>query len=307
MDLQKIIASTLSILTTIPIYFLCKKFTSKYFAVFGSTIFAYDPRLIQDSLAGLNNSLYILLVTISLLLFLNSDKRLKYISFGLVGFSSIVRSEGLFLFFALSIAYFIHYRKNRNALLRYGILLTVFIITVLPIAVLRMETTGNDALAGRIISEATHTSTALSSTNDGIFNYIADTLKIFFRFLGIDLLPNFIFFVPIGIFLIFRKRNNEKITLIVTLIVTVIPVLYAYSFPALDTKYFYPLYPIFCVLSSLAIQKYCEIIPKPKFLLVIATISIIVLSFIFLLMVSEFRLIGSRPSRSSMFMPFIWR
>lgn len=270
MELQRVISTLVSVLTAIPVYFLCKKFVESRFALFGAAVFAFEPRLIQNSLLGLNDSLYILLGTISLVLFLRNRRISTYVAFAFIGFASVVRSEGLFLFFALSIMYIIRYRKNRNELLRYSMLVAIFAASVLPIAILRIEMTGTDALTGRIANEAI---AASSASNVGIIVYVKNTIITFFEFLGRDMIPIFAFFVPVGAFLIFRKRTLEKTTVIITTVIMSIPALYAYSIPALDTKYFYFLYPMFCILTVIAIKKYEEIVSKPIipiFILIIA-------------------------------------
>lgn len=280
MELQRVIATLLSVLTIIPVYFLCRRFVGNSFAVFGAAIFAFEPRLIQNSLLGLNDALYILLGAVSLVLFLRSGIKLRCVSFALMGFASLVRSEGLFLFFALSIMYFVQHRRNLRELSKYGILIAIFIATILPMAILRIEITGTDALTGRIMNEAGHASDLTS--NYGVGTFVTNTVTTFFGFLGRAMLPIFVFFVPVGAFLILRDRNFEKNTIIVTLVVMSIPVLYAYSVPALDTKYFYFMYPMFCVLSVFAVKKYGEIILKSHILILVAIIGVVVASVVFL-------------------------
>lgn len=280
MEMQRIIATLLSVLTIIVVYFLCRRFVGNSFAVFGATIFAFEPRLIQNSLLGLNDALYILLGAVALVLFLKSSIKSRCISFAFIGFASLVRSEGLFLFFALSIMYFVQHRKNLKELSKYGVLLAVFIVAILPMAILRIEVTGTDALTGRIINEAGFASVLTS--NYGVSTFVANTVVTFFGFLGRVMLPIFIFFVPLGAFLILRNRDFEKNTVIVTLIVMSIPALYAYSIPALDTKYFYFMYPTFCVLSVFAIKRYSEMSSKSHILILVAIIGVIVASVVFL-------------------------
>ena len=281
MELQRIISVIISVLTVIPVYFLCKRFVDYRFAIIGAVIFAFEPRLIQDSLSGLNNSLYIALVAIALVLFFSSNRYAIYGSFALIGFASLVRSEGLFLFFALSVMYLVNHRKNQREIIRYAILFLIFFIIITPMAILRIQTTGSDALTSRIIGSTSEIMTN-STGNQGIFDYIINGSVTFIKFLGWDMLPIFIFFVPLGIFLIFQNRNFERNTIILTLIISSIPTFYAYSAQALDTKYFYYHYPIFCVLSVLAIKKYDEFVSKQNLLLIIILIGIVIGSFVFL-------------------------
>ena len=293
MDLQRSISIIFSVLTVIPVYFLCKRFVNYKFAIIGAAIFAFEPRLIQDSLLGLNSSMYIALGTLALVLFFSSNKYARYYSFAIIGFASLIRSEGLFLFFALSIMYFFHYRKNKNEIMKYVILLLIFVIVITPMAILKTQINGDDGLTSRIIGTTSQIIDDNSTGKVNIFDYLFNGSITFVKFLGWDLLPIFIFFVPIGIFLFFRKWNYEKTTIIVIAIITSIPILYAYSAQALDTKYFYPLYPIFCILSVIAIKKFSEHISRPDFFIIIIIIGIFVLSFIFL----NFKLIDLEHDR----------
>ena len=91
------------------------------------------------------------------------------------------------------------------------------------------------------------------------------------------MIPNFIIFIPIGLFLIFKNRNFEKITIILSLGLMSIPALYAYTIPALDTRYLYVLFPMFSVLSVLTIEKFVGKIDR-KNLIIIFIVSLIIIS-----------------------------
>ena len=107
MNLQKMVSVSLSALTVLPIYFLCKKFFRTSYSLLGALLFGLEPHLIQNSLFGISDSLYILLVVISFLLYLNENKKMVYISFVIIGFSTIVRAEGIFIIFTFLIMFFV--------------------------------------------------------------------------------------------------------------------------------------------------------------------------------------------------------
>ncbi len=60
-----------------------------------------------------------------------------------------------------------------------------------------------------------------------------------------------------------------------------IPALYAYTVPALDTRYLYVLFPMFSILSVLTIQKICGKIPKSNIIIIVIISAIIVSSILF--------------------------
>ena len=60
-QLQRILSVIISTSIAIPVYLLCRKFTDKPVSLIASAIFAFEPRIISNSLFGLTEPLYILL------------------------------------------------------------------------------------------------------------------------------------------------------------------------------------------------------------------------------------------------------
>ena len=93
--LQRIVSIVISTLTIIPIYFLCRRFFDKSFAIVGASLFAFEPHLIQNSLLGITEPLYLFLTVISLTLFLSKNQKLFYSSFIITALATSVRAEGI--------------------------------------------------------------------------------------------------------------------------------------------------------------------------------------------------------------------
>jgi len=252
MVLQRGITISLSILTIIPVYFLCMRFFDKPYALVGAAIFVLEPRIIQNSLLGLTESLYILMISITLCLFFSSNRKSTYISFVIIALASIVRSEGLFVFFPLLIIFFLRNRKERNVILKTIFATGIFILVILPMAIFRIQVQGNDLMTSRIVSV---TNEVLTSTHETGFNeHVILAIENIVKLSGWSLIPIFIFFMPIGIFLILKNRNHQGIMLILVMIFMLLPIFYAFSI-AQDTRYIYPLFPLFCVFSLFTIKK----------------------------------------------------
>ena len=280
MMLQRVVAISISVLTIIPVYCLCNRFFDKPYAIVGAAIFAFEPRIIQNSILGLTEPLYIMLVTFALVLFLSPKRKMTYSSFGVVAFSSLVRAEGLFVFFPLLIMFFARYRKERKIIAKCVLALSIFILLVLPMAVFRIQTQGNDALTSRILEE---TNNVLTTSSDGseLFTYLIAAVENFVKFSGWSLIPIFIFFVPLSLFLIFRKRTQDNITVIIVIISMILPVFYAFSV-APDTRYIYPLFPLFCVLSIMTVKRLGSKIKNRNIFLILIICGVLLSSSIFL-------------------------
>ena len=95
------------------------------------------------------------------------------------------------------------------------------------------------------------------------------------------MIPIFILFLPFGMIQLFRKRTKELNFIFIFLISSSIPILYAYIVEAQDTRYFYFLYPIFCLVSLFAIDSYVSKAKKKNLFILFLIIGIFVASVSF--------------------------
>lgn len=255
MTLQRLVTISISVLTIIPVYFLCLRFSNKSYAILAAALFAFEPRIIQNSLLGITDPLYILLVASALALFFSSNKKKVYTSFGVVALASLVRAEGLFVFFPLIIVFFITNRKESKIVGKTLLSISIYILVLLPLAIFRIVTQGSDQLTGRIVDTANiYLTHGTSSHGVGLSSYFATSASNIIKLAGWSLIPLFIIFVPIGLYIIFRNRNPVNIIIIALIISMILPVLYGFSV-APDPRYMYPLFPIFCILAIFTVRK----------------------------------------------------
>lgn len=286
MNLQRYLSISISLLTVIPVYLLCSRFFKKTYALVGAAIFAFEPRIIQNSLLGISEPLYILLGTLALYLFLSKDFRAVFASFVFAAVLALVRYEGLLLILPFSIMFFIRFRKEKLVIPKYFSTMAVFVLVLLPMTLVRIDTIGSDGLVSNIVQGPRHyVHMGMVHSEDGqskIIGIVFTGMFNFVKFFGWIMIPIFIFFVPLGAFMIFKKRDYKKTTIIITTITFLIPAFYAYSRDIQDTKYFLPIFPIFCILSIFTIQKLEKQFAKSNILMIILLIGIILSSLIFL-------------------------
>jgi hypothetical protein len=201
-------------------------------------------------LLGTTDPLFIFLVTTSLLLFFSHNKIAIYFSFAIAALSALVRYEGLLLIIPFSIMFFVKYKNQPKIVLRYVAVLCLFVLILLPMAYLRIETTGKDGLLSHIIGGAKVTATEGSiiadsqskfSLVEGVYNLV--------KYLGYVLVPTFIIFIPLGLFLFFKNRNYNSNTLIITGALMLIPALYAYGRGIQEPRYLFVIFPVLGIIS----------------------------------------------------------
>ena len=268
MDLQRCLTIIISILTIIPLYFLCTKFFGNYLSLLGTALFAFQPRIIENSLLGGNQPLFLFLGIVTLTLFLSKNIKLVYASFVIAGLFSLVRYEGLLILIPMTIVFFYRFRFSKTTILRYTIALGLILLIILPMAYIRTETLGYDGLTSHIIAGSSYFEGTVStderfwedlemsqtSAEEKMFYFIQNGVQNLFRYLTISMIPTFSFLAPVGIFFLCKKLDYRKLTLIITLIVLLMPAFYAYSRDFQDYKYLFILFPIFSILSMFTLR-----------------------------------------------------
>ena len=281
MTLQRFLTIGISVLTIIPIYFLGKQFFSKSYAVLGSAIFAFEPRIAQNSLFGTTDPLSIIALTISLALIFNKKYYLQIISFAILSISTLVRSEALFLFPIFFIIFFYRCGINKKSFLYFIIILIIITSILLPASIIRTENNGNDGITSRVTMGITHITIAADGNESQIFSIVTNGIINMLKFLAWSQIPYLIFLVPIGLILFIKNSNRFEKTLILVGISALIPTVYAYSF-ASDSRYLFSIYPIFCIMSITSIKYILEKTNKPKSITILI-FSLIIISSVFYL------------------------
>lgn len=282
MNLQRTISVIISGFTVIPIYFISKNFFNNNYSLIGAIIFAFEPRIIINSTLGLSEPLYVLAISLGILFFLNTNKKIIYMSFGFLGWATIIRPEGQFWFLAVSISYFLRFRKNRKDLIMFLVCLSIFLLVLSPIVIHRIQCCENDAIVGRILVELTNyeKNSIDSNIQSEVIPYGPNFANGIWL-LGWALIPIFVIFVPIGIISIFRQWKFPENLLIIIPSILAMTIIYSLSI-AQDTRYALPIYPVLCVIALFGIKLIVNNFKNKKLLVIIIISGIITGSIIFL-------------------------
>ena len=291
MNMQRMISVLISVSTIIPIYYLGRKFFNKSYSVIAATLFCFDPRLIENSLLGITEPIFLLLGVITLVLFLSKDTKIILISFATAALFCIVRYEGLLIIIPMTIMYFVRFHKNKKQIMMYIIALGIFVIILFPMGMLRTESTGDNGLTSHIVAGGEYYSGTVEDEGNYMFlEFFSKGISFLSKYFLLVSIPLFLICLPYGIFNLIKRKDENKWTLIVFGLVFLIPAFYAYSRGFQDTRYLYIFYPIFCVISIYFIQIIGNKIKKPRIFFVGIITLVIVISLIFLgLTITDFQ------------------
>ncbi len=290
MNIQRTLTIVISVLTIIPIYLTCNKFVRKEYSLVASAIFILDPRIILNSLMGLSEPLFILLGITSIGLFLSDKQKIIFLAFVTAAIFSLIRYEGLLIIIPFSIMYFVRFRLNKKTIIKYCLLISIFILVLTPMAYVRTEITGKDGLISHVIAgpEAVYELETREGNSDSSFlgQFVFTALINFIKYFGWILLPTFIFFIPLSIIFILKDKqnifNNKVLSLFVIGIFLLLPALYAYGREIQETRYLLIVFPILCIVASYIVRKIGNKSKMPNTIMIIIILGIILSSGIFL-------------------------
>ena len=174
----------------------------------------------------------------------------------IIGFSTITRGEGIFILIPFLLMIILKRDKIKNKIFNLIISGVIFSIIFLPMALIQFEIYESDMAFGRAINSIeTHSIDSKNEGNITGLDFIFNGIENFPKYLGWNLIPIFLPFLPIGFVLIFKNWNYQIKTIFVSLIFMSLPPFYAYAISIQDGRYFFFLYPLFVILSILTIEK----------------------------------------------------
>ncbi len=287
MNLQRSLSIVVSALTIIPVYLLCRRFFSQIIAIVGCGLFAFSPQILQNSLLGTTEPLYICLITISVFLFLSKKINLVYCSFWIIALASIIRYEGIILLIPFSIIFFIKFQSEKKIIIKYIIVIGIVVLILLPIALIRIETTNNDGFTNvlrgpQYIIQTSSTDPDEDEFHKNFFDFVIDGISGLFKFTGWSMIPYFILFAPLGAIMLFKNIDLNKKTIVIISIFLFAPALYAYSREFQEIKYLFALFPIFSCISLYTIEYIFKKTNNPKIILTMIFTGIVISSIIFI-------------------------
>ena len=275
MDLQRYLTVTISVITVIPVFILCRKFCGSGLSLLGTVFFVFQPRIIENSLLGITEPLFILLELSCLILFLQNNWKLKYISFAFLALACLVRYESIVLIVPLSFLLLFKNRSEKIIIPRFLICISIFLLILLPMLFVRMDTLGYDGVFS-------HTAHNLEVYASGAQMVRSEAGLSLIKSTALAVFPIFFVFLPLGIFGFFRNRNFDKYVVLSFLVFLSLPIIYAAIREISEPRYFLTLFPILSLFSVYTVKEIIRKFDKTKLVLIVSGIVVLSLSIAYL-------------------------
>ena len=275
-DLQRYVAIIISIITIIPVFILCRKFCGNGLSILGTVFFVFQPRIVENSILGLTEPLFILLELSCLILFLQNNWKLKYLSFGFLALACLVRYEAIVLILPLSFLFLFKNRRDKTIIPRFLMAISIFLLVLLPMLFVRMDTMGYDGIFSHSVSAigAYSSGANIVHGSEVAFSLIKSTALAVF--------PIFFIFLPLGIFGFFKNRNFDKYVILLFLVFLSLPFIYISVREISEPRYLLPLFPILSLFSIYTVKEIARKFNKTKLISIIIGITVLSLSVVYL-------------------------
>ena len=298
MDVQRLFSISISVITIIPVYYLCRRFFNQFYSIIGVSLFIFEPHIIINSTLGITEPIFLFFGILTLTLFLSNNKKIIYISFAIAGLFTLIRYEGLLFFLILSVLFFIKYRNEKMQILKYPIVLIIFTLILLPVAFLNLEEHGRDGFVGELIDTSEYSLNTFveekpdlgdpiynEKNNASIENFLSLGIMNSVWMMGLAVIPILVFSILLGLIMIVKNRSSliidfKILTIILTSTTMLLPAFYAYGRGLEDVRFLFMIYPLFILLSVYGISKLQ--IRKKDLMLVLVVSMIFVISFAFI-------------------------
>lgn len=251
-NIQRLFSVFVSSFTIPLVYLLCHKFFEKKYALLGSFMFAFDPRLVQNSTFGITDPLFLFFSIASFVLFYSKSNKLVLASFVLIGLASLTRLEGILLY-PLFLILLIRNHKISKKHLKF---LSLIILLPIVYIIIFDNLNGIDVEFGnRIIIEIMQLRSfyedgvIMNGTHKNFSEMVFNSLLYYFW----SSFPTFFFFIPLGLYCMFKNKLLRWELILIVFFLSISGIV-AY-FDAYDVRYFFPVYPFFIIISLFCIKK----------------------------------------------------
>jgi len=291
MNIQRIFSSVISVFTAVPIYFLCKTFFKKNISILGAALFLFAPRIIENSVLGISDPIFIFFVAVTIMFVFVKETKLFYLSFIFAALAGFTRYEGFLLIFPILVTFFIRKDFQKISIIRVSLGVILFFSIIILINMTAYEHTDSNILSP-LFGGANYVSNVVlsndSNPSDQYFeDNVEDRLQVFVynsttgytKYLGWIMIPILGFFIIPGLFLTGKKPTKNKMIFLSFIIFLSISSLYAYGRGIQETRYLYVLIPIFVLFAC----NFFNYLMKYDFkkIMLMTVFAVIISSFIF--------------------------
>lgn len=284
--IMRIVSISISVLT-IPILFLIsRKVLENKYAILTTVLFTIEPNLVENSIFGITEPIFIMIGLISVYFAMNVDRKFLFIGFMFAGLAFDTRLNGIVLLFVMLIVSKVHIQNKKQFIYTISIGVGIFLLVIFPHFAYPIisETSPFPIINGitkTIFEEEVSYSTVNSGPVNSSFDIISNAAKNEFLHIFRISVPFLIILAPFGIITAVKEMNRQKIILFSCIIISLIIALPQYTISNEYRNLFF-ITPFLSIFASMGIQKILPNVELKNIFLLLLISGLILLSGFFL-------------------------
>ena len=288
MTLVRIISISVSVATIPIIYLISKEFVKEKYALIAAILFTLESNLIENSIFGQTEPLFILLGLISFYFIIQKNQRYQLLAFVFAGLAFDTRLNGIVLIILIIFSFILQIKNQKKLRKKFVFGIIIFVVIIVPIHIIDPILEDKPIfpflkiILDTILEDKKHYSTFESSEKrtpiEIIFNVIKNEFSHIFRIS----IPYLIMFFPIGIIISLKNIDFKVKMLFSVSIISLILAIPQYTVSNEFRNLFF-LIPFLCIFSVIGIQKLTEKIEIKNIFLILLVAGLILLSANFLI------------------------
>ena len=255
MTLVRIISISVSLATIPIIYLISKEFVKEKYALLAAIFFTIESNLIENSIFGQTEPLFILFGLTSFYFIIQKNQRYQLLAFIFAGLAFDVRVNGivLILLVIFALTFKIKNKKELVKKLVFGIL--IFSLVIGPTHIIQPILQDEPifpfikTVSVTISEDMKHYSVSQSSEKRSPSEIIFDAIKNEFSHILRVSIPFLIIFFPIGVIISLKNINYKEKILFLAIIISLLIAVFQYTVSNEFRNLFF-LIPFFCIFSA---------------------------------------------------------
>ncbi|MEX2192370.1 MAG: glycosyltransferase family 39 protein [Nitrosarchaeum sp.] len=286
MTLVRVISIVISTISIPVLYLISKQFVGTKYAILATVFFAVEANLVENSIFGITEPLFILLGLVSFYFIVQKNERYLPFAFVFAGLAFDTRINGIVLILILIVLSIMKIKDKKISIKTLLISFLILFVIVAPVNLIYPILEGKSALpyVGDTITTVSkgqeyYSTSQLdgNSSSNVLQNAIKNEVMNFFRIT----IPYLIILFPYGIIISLKNINYEKKILFSVIVVSLIIAIPQHTISNEYRNLFF-IIPFLCIFSAIAFEKLTEKTDLRNIFLVLLILGLILISANFL-------------------------
>ena len=287
MTLVRIISISVSLATIPIIYLVSKEFVKEKYALVAAILFTIESNLIENSIFGQTEPLFILFGLVSFYFIIQKNQRYQLLAFIFAGLAFDVRVNGIVLILLVIFALILKIKNKKESIKKIIFGIIIFSLIIGPTHIIQPILQDEpifpfiETISVTVSEDTKHYSTSESSEKRSSIEIIFNAMKNEFSHIFRISIPFLIIFFPIGIIISLKNIDYKEKVLFSVILISLLVAIFQYTVSNEFRNLFF-LIPFFCIFSVIGIEKFTQKIEIKNLFLILLIAGLILLSANFL-------------------------